>query len=313
MPTIDRQRRRVAIGSVIILAMMAIAVFVFSLNRIVEAMRDTYQIVGVFYEAPRLQVGSTVRLAGYPVGEVTRIELLPPGPGGSPPFAATLRLPARYREEIRADSRIRLTRQRLLSEPVVEIYPGTPTSPVLGPGDTLRALPPVRPGDVAARARAARAAFDTLFAAGRTLRAEVAATAAYRARLAAALEGVLTGVQELERSMRDGALAEFLEDPRWRGMLAQLEREVTALADVARERTRVLRGVEADTALAELVRRADRLAEQVGALRALLDAPLGFPQRWESDSALIEAIASTRAHLDSLIDVTRRRPWRYFF
>lgn len=313
MPAVDRQRRRVATGMLIILAMGGAAVLIFSLNRIVEAVRDTYQIVGVFYEAPRLQVGSTVRLAGYPVGEVTRIELLPPGPEEVPPFAATLRLPIRYREEIRTDSRIRLTRQRLLSEPVVEIYPGTLTSPILPPGDTLRALPPIHPGDVAAMARTVRASFDTLLGEGKALRTELQTTAAYRERLRAALEGARARVRELERTVQEGPLTSFLDDPRWRRSLAKLELDVATIVDAARERARTARGAETDAALTELVSRAERLTAQIRALQALLDAPLGFPERWESDPAIREAITSTRAHLDSLIEITKRRPWRYFF
>lgn len=313
MPTVDRQRRRAAIGAVLILAMAAVAVLIFSLNRIVESTRDTYKIVGVFYEAPRLQVGSTVWLAGYPVGDVTRIELLPPGPEEVAPFAATLRLPTRYREEIRADSRIRLTRQRLLSEPVVEIYPGSPATPILAPGDTLRALPPVHPRDVAARARAARATIDTLFAAGKALRVEIERTATHRERLRVAVEGARAEMSELDRTVREGPAAEFLDDQRWRSSLAKLELDVGAIVDAAQERARTVRGAGVDSALAELVRHAERLEAEIGALRALLDAPLGFPQRWESDPALLDAIAATRAHLDSLIEVTRRRPWRYFF
>lgn len=301
------------IGLAIMVAMLATAILIVALNRIIEATRDTYLIVGIFYEAPRLRVGSVVRLAGYPVGEVTRIELLPPNHESIPPFAATLRIPTRFRGEIRRDSGIRLVRQRLLGEPVVELRPGTLGSLVLQPGDTLRARPPIRPATLAAMASAARASFDTLVAEGQVLRAEFQATAELRERIRVNLERAQVELMAFERQLEEGPLAEFLADSAWRLSLARIERELGAIADAARARARTVRDAEYGAALAELIRRAEEVADRIAALRALLNATSGFPWRWEADPALRQAIATTRAHLDSLIEVTRRKPWRYFF
>lgn len=314
MPTVDRQRRRVVIGRILILGMMALAALIFGLNRLFEALRDTYLIVAVFHEAPRLHVGSMVRLAGYPAGSVVRIELLPPGTlEETPPFAATLRIDTRHRELIRRDSELRLVRQRLMSAPIVELYPGTTESPILRPGDTLRAPPPIRPRSLIATARTVRASFDTLIAEGKSLRAEFEVMAEFRATAWEALEDLAAEFGVLERGLADGPLGEFLAEPGWRQSLQRIEAEATAIAELARERVGVVRGPELGAALEEFARRADETARRVAELRELLDAPLGFPKRWEEDNAIREAAAAARAHLDSLIEVTRRRPWRYFF
>lgn len=314
MPAGVRQGRRAAIGAAIIIAMIAAAIFIFYLDEIIRSTRKTYSIVGIFYEAPRLRAGSPVRIAGYPVGQVTRIELLPPSRDSIPPFAATLLLPTRLQDELRRDSRIRLQRQRLMGESVVELTPGTPASPILRPGDTLYALPPLRTADLKVMASRVQSSIDTLLAEEAALRERARPLTAVAKRLHLDLIAARAELQQFERAVRTGPLATFLADSSTTRMaLERVAALAGEIADQARSRAATLGEAQYRPALESLARRADELGEEIGLLRRLLEEPRGFPGRWEEDPALRNAIAETRAKLDSLIELTRRKPWRYFF
>lgn len=313
MPAGVRQGRRVATGVAIIVALIAAAIIIFYLDAIIASTREQYRIVGIFYEAPRLREGSPVRVAGYPVGQVTKIELLPPGGESIPPFAATLRLPARIRNEIRRDSRIRLQRQRYMGESLVELTPGTATSPVLLPWDTLYAQPPVQAIDLVARARAVRSSIDTLLQEEAALRARAEPLSAVADRVQAELGAARDEFRRFERYFDTGPLAAFLRDTTERRALERVAGLAGEIAGRARARLATLEEAGYRPALESLARRADALREDVERLRALLEEPRGFPGRWETDPALREAIERTRANLDSLIEITRKKPWRYFF
>src|SRR5690606_18924745 len=46
-------------------------------------------------------------------------------------------------EQIRADSRVRLRLQGLMGDRFLDIEPGSPEAPILGPGETVRSVPAV--------------------------------------------------------------------------------------------------------------------------------------------------------------------------
>jgi ABC-type transporter Mla subunit MlaD len=313
MPSGVRQGRRIAIGAALIVGLIAAAILIFYLEAILRSSRDTYSIVGIFFETPRLRIGSTVRIAGYPVGEVTRIELLPPDGDTIPPFAATLRVPVRLRTELRRDSRIRLQRLRFMGEPVVELTPGTIAAPILQQGDTLRAQPPIRTATLVEMAGALQSAIDSLLADEAVLRRRAESLAPLAARLRSDLAGARAEFQAFERQLRAGPLPDFLEDTTWRRTLRELAARATEIETLARARVATFSDTLQRPALESLARRAGALRAEIDALRALLESPLGFPRRWEEDPALRNAIEATLARLDSLIEISRRKPWRYFF
>lgn len=313
MPYEARQSRRVAIGLLLTAAIMAAIVLVFFSQAIVDAARGTYEIVVIFYEAPRLRGGSMVQLAGFRVGEVTKIEVLPPNDTMAAPFAATVRVPERVSAQLRRDSRARLRRNRPMGEPIVDLIPGTPYSPVLRPGETLYASPPVRAGELVALGKEVRSAIDSFFMEEKAIRGSVALLAERSDRIRREMMEISAAFARLESHLDDGPLPEFLADPGWResltrmgGLIDEIERLVRARAATVDE-TEALQSVEA------LELRIGEIRAAVARLGSLLEESGGFPGRWEYDPALREAIAATRAQLDSLIEITRRRPWRYFF
>jgi hypothetical protein len=270
-------------------------------------------MVGIFFEAERLQNGSAVRVAGYALGVVTKIELLPPDGDSVPPFAATIQLPSWIRSRIRHDSRIRLERPRPMGDPVVELTPGTPESPIVQPGDTLYARPPLRTATIVELAGELRGAIDSLLADERVLRERSRPLAARRARLERELTAIHGDLLAFEQKLRVSPLAEFLADTTSRATLVRIGAQAGEIGELARARSATLSDTLYRPVLESIAGRATALHEEIGRLRELLEAPLGFPTRWEEDPALRNAIEVTRARLDSLIELTRRKPWRYFF
>lgn len=308
-----RQTRRLLIGALLIVAIIAAWIIVFFLGGIVRSARDTYSIVGIFFETPRLRTGSPVWVAGHAVGVVTRIELLPPSGDSIPPFAATLQLPTYVRPEIRRDSRLQLRKPRPMSDPVVDLVPGSPASPVLQPGDTLRAQPPIRTEALIARGREVRREIDSLFTEGAMLRGQTQRPAALARSIAAELTSAHTEFLALAERIEAGPLPEFLADTTWRRSLERLAGLAMEIDSLAHARVAVLSDTLYRSALESLARQAGALQSEVAEIRAILNEPRGFPGRWERDPALRDALEATRAHLDALIEFTRRHPWRFFF
>src|SRR5690606_31471221 len=95
---------------VIIVVLLAAATLIFLIDRIRMRLRDTYTIVGVFHEIGRVDEGATVWLAGFPVGRVTGVELLPPERRTDAGYAIDLELPVENRALVRGDSEVRILR-----------------------------------------------------------------------------------------------------------------------------------------------------------------------------------------------------------
>lgn len=307
-----RQGRRALGGALLILLLVAVAVAIFLLDDIRQALTGTYTIVGVFPDARALRPGAPVWIAGRPVGEVAAVEPLPPGGDGAGRFAATLRLPAARASLVRRDSELGVAPPRLLADPVVNIMPGTPTAPQLAPGDTLVARPERTLARTIAAADTLRAAFDSLLAAGRELETHARRRAPAAEAAARSLGSAARELDALAATIETGPLAGFTAD----STLASLDRAGAALDTAAalfRTRAAELRDPRLAGAFRRLGARAAGVQRSIRELHRLLSEPYGFFGRWERDPALREALRATRAQLDSLIAEARKRPGRFVF
>lgn len=313
MPTRGRQGRQVAIGAAIIAALTLVALLIFFLSDILRHARDTYHLVAVFEQAPRLRVGSEVWIGGYPVGHVARIEFLYPDPDGGGRLALILEIPTRFRSFIRRDSYVRVSGYRLLGDPAVDVVPGSPDQPQLQPGDTLRAFPHLTLDQLLAKGNAARAALDSLRASVAALDPLVRARAPSFARAGAALDAARAEYGRLAEQFDGGALELFLQDSAWRASLARLEAASRQIRDALRQARRPTPTGDPGAALQGLVRRTEPLSQQLDHLKALLAHPDGSLGRLAQDSALVTALRRARAQLDSLAAEARADPLRFIF
>ena len=156
-----RQRSRAWKGTALLLFLFGCALFIFFLDDVLAAFERRYSIVVVMESAPRLVKGSPVWIGGKRVGVVSNVVFLPTDADSTSTVALTLELPRKYRELVRADSRVRVTSARRIGEPVVDLQPGNRDAAPLTAGDTLRLHRGRSIAELTARARAVRIELDT--------------------------------------------------------------------------------------------------------------------------------------------------------
>jgi len=315
-----RQGRPSATAYLLALALAAAAMLVFFLDDIIRSRQKTYEIVGLFPELDGIDKGSEVRVAGRAAGRVAGVEILPPDHDSIPVYAVRIELPTAVRALVRRDSEIRIFTTGPFGTPAVGIVPGTAAAPGLEPGDTLRARPRPRIATLLAEARATVAAVDALRSQAALLGARIDAVAPDLRRLAAEARGARDEFDAFTRNVDEGPLAAFLADSAGLRILDRIGGAAARIAEAAHELTHGDLAAAASAerapispALRRLALRADTLGARIAELRALLEQTPGASDRWERDRAIRDALAATRAQLDSLIAETRRRPWRFFF
>jgi len=308
-----RQGKRALQGSTIIIALLALATGIFLLDDIIARLRSSYELVAVLPEAPRLAAGSRVWVGGNDVGEVRSVSLLPSRGDSSTRVALALRLPGRVREQVRRDSRVRITAVNLLSTPVLDISPGSARASRLSPGDTLRGARAADRTAVLARAAALRASVDSALAGLSALRAPAARRLAALEQVTRQLADARLGYQQLRRDLEANPL---LNGVRSGELSASLGRSRARLTEVLASLGEVQRRAQASGLsgnAAGMVARAEALQRSLSALQATMHEQGGTMERLARDSALVRALAGARAQLDSLLADTRRNPLRYVF
>lgn len=314
MVTGRRQGRRAVGGALLILATIGICAFIAFLDDIIEAFTDGFSIVGVFPEATALDAGTPVWIAGRPAGAVTRVEMLRPGAAGQDRFAATLRIRSAHAPLLRRDSELTLMTPRLLSDPVVNLMPGSVTAPPLAPGDTLVARRPLTPRQVLQRVDTVRRALADLELERRQLAVRTNEMRPAMQAAADALQGAGEELQSLALAAEHGSLSRLSGDTAVHATLARIRAAAGEIASRAEARIARTRDPALADALRRLSARADTLGAHVDALRAMLQTePHGFSARWQTDPALRNALAGVRVQVDSIVAEARRAPWRWVF
>jgi ABC-type transporter Mla subunit MlaD len=305
-----RQRKRTWYGSAIIVLLTALALFIFFLDDIVARFERRYAIVILMQRSPvGLGAGSPVWIGGKEVGTVTAVGFLPSGPDTLAHVAVTVDLPRAVRHQVRADSHVRLTSDRMIGEPALDLVPGTPVAPIVLPGDTLRVVQRKSFADLSRDAAAVRAQLDTTIRALHQLMPQLRSRARQARRAFAAFHAVMTGARDLRRAVFASPTMSLLGDAALGGSRAH-----------AAELARLLRVWQRTATGGELRAAADRLELHAAALRAQLDdmaaslqAGNGSLGRAQRDAPLRRALDATRVELDSLIAETKRNPLRFMF
>jgi ABC-type transporter Mla subunit MlaD len=309
-----RQRRRPLIGGAIVGALLAAAMLIFFLEDILNAFERRYEIVALLPDAPGLVPGSPVWVGGKVVGEVLDVGFMPSGADSLDRVRLTLRLPRRVQDQVRRDSQLRVTAASLMGEQVVAVTPGTAAAAVLREGDTLRLQKRPTGAELASRAAAVKQDFDAVMVELQALGPVVNARMAEAQRAFAGMDAAIAEAGRIGADLgRNQGLA-LVQDPAFSASLARARESVAALpASFATLRERAGPGGELGPALAQLQARADTLRAQLDAAAALLEQPDGFPGRFRSDPALLNAVHAARASLDSLVAEVSRNPLRFVF
>ncbi len=301
-------------GLLLILAITGLAVLIFFLETIQRKAQDYFHVVAVLPQGKDLKAGTPVWIAGKEVGRVLRIAVMPATADTLADVAAVLQVPEKYRDMIRLDTRLRMTKATLMSKPVLDLVPGSPAAPRLGPMDTLR-LPPFT-ATALAMAQAKR-----LFVDLDSLLAEANQVATLAGERPASLERIRRNVQAARATSGrlaagDGSLPRLLHDS---VLTTRLERVAARSGRIAGQLRARLDALSPDTAAggapptADVRLRLARLAERLDSLQSALDGTSGTLGRLRRDSAISIAVEGVRSALDSLIAVTKANPFRIFF
>jgi hypothetical protein len=311
-----RQPHREIIGLIIILVMIIMAVSIFFLDDIRSALKDTYQLVAVFRDAPRLRPGSLVWIAGRNTGRVDKVELLPPSSDSMKRVAIRLELPRDVQHILTRGTQLRLTSARLIGDPVVDLTPG-PAGPPLQEGDTLLLTAPERTtAELMAEFTTVRASLDTLLSDARSLRTRVDRRAVQLRRVQAQASQAGAELSELQRQLDSGTgtLGLLMNDPEWSRTLERVQSNGLLI----KEATRTAQD-RANAALGDSIRREKlmrdmrELSLQISTLQKLANSPNGYFGRSQRDSALAKAMHGARAQLDSLMTEAKKNPMRFVF
>lgn len=136
-PPRREERRKVRIGLGLMAAVAVLAIAIFMLDTALRAFSEGPRVTVLATAAPGLGPGSTVWVAGRPVGRVLSVGFRPPGSG---PDNVVIRAVLQRGTEpiLRADATAEIRSAALLEPVIVVIDPGSPDAPPWSFDDTLR-------------------------------------------------------------------------------------------------------------------------------------------------------------------------------
>lgn len=306
---------RIGIVAAIALAAASLAVLFFA--RVGGLRGDTINVFLRVGAARGLMKGSEVWVGGKRVGRVADIRFLPPRGPDTDALVVVMEVLERHRQTIRRDSRAQIRPgARMIAAPVVAIGPGSPGSPAIGEGDTIRA-----------RAQVDYEAITSRF--GEVTRE---------------LPGVIADVKRVDQQFRNpgGTIGAFGSERGAVELKAVRERSGRIAASLSRGRGtlgRLLSGRGALMARAEsAIARADSVQQlfvspenavgrfrrdttlktavadiqnELSIVRAMLDEARGTAGRVMNDRAINEALLEAEREMGAIMADIRRRPLRY--
>ncbi|HUF11967.1 MAG TPA: MlaD family protein [Longimicrobiales bacterium] len=302
-------------GLLILLGLAALAVLIVSLDEIEEGRVKTVDVAAELPESEGLAAGAAVWIAGYQVGEVVSVALLPPaggdgnGDGDGSRIVATVRLPADHLRLLRTDSRAHLTAASLMGDAILEFSPGSVHAPRLTAGDTIpAAYGPDQMKLALGTARGVLVELDTLAQRLRHI------AGLYRERrpmldeLSRSIEVASAGLDRTARSLEEGPLPAALADAR---LGERFDRVRAALARIEQGLGRYSTGVLGEN-VAGAQARADSLRAEIALLDSAAADVSGFLGRFQADSAIGVATGRASAQMDSLAREVMSNPLKFF-
>lgn len=308
----DERRRRTRIGLALMAGIVVVSVVVFFLDAIERATSEGPRVRVLAAAAPGLEPGSTVWVAGRPVGRVLSVGFRPPGEVEGGVFIIEAVLERGIDPILRADASARIQSSGLLEPEIIAIDPGTTSAPRWNFADTLRT-----PTDYLTE-EDLRAMADTLLEMRAGIAADVRALRERIRRGGGTLAALEANPEVLETAgERAERLRRLVEEELPEGTLARLARDTLIASRVGRIRGRLARfdslterrdamhGLEASTRALDALRlRMTRISER-------LEAGEGTAGRALVDDEIARQMALLRARLDSLVVELVRHPSRW--
>ena len=309
-----RSRRHAGVGFIWIAVVATTSLAVFFLSDVLRATQEGPRITIAAAAAPGLEPGSTVWVAGRPIGRVLEVQFRPPDPASRDNVIIHAVLERAVDDVIRIDASVSIRPSGLLEPVVVSIRPGTPALPPFDFTDTLRAvsddldqeyvlelLDSLRDAGTRLTDRAGQMArvLDDPSGSLSALASNESLRAALRRDLAR-LRDVL--VRDLER----GSLGRLMTDSLIPARLDSVRARLAILSDAPGTE-----GEEDRMRLKGLADHVDGLLNRIALLEARLDASEGTAGRALRDREIQDQLALLRARLDSVVAELSARPDRW--
>lgn len=308
-----RPRRRAGAGFVWIAVIATVSIGVFFLDEVLRATQEGPQVTIAAAAAPGLEPGSTVWVAGRPVGRVLEVLFRPPDPASRDNVIIHAVLQRAVGDVIRADASVSIRPSDLLEPVVVSIRPGTPGFPPFDFADTLRTVPETLNQEYvlelldSLRAAGHRLS-DRAGELGRTLEepgGTLSALAADEA-LRSALRRDLTHLRQiLVDDVRRSSLGRLLTDSLMPARMDSVRARLATLSE------RSGANAEDRVHLEDLAGRLDGLMTRITRLQTRLDAGEGTAGRALADREIQDQLALLRARLDTVVAELAARPDRW--
>ena len=316
MPRIQNWRSLLP-GLLALAATVLIAIAVLTFARVGALHGSSIRLYSTMAEARGVMKGTPVWLNGQTIGQVAKVEFLPPRGDTLANVVVVMDILKKYARFVSVDAQAQVRAGgTLIGAPVIYLSSAPANARLVHEGDTLRSLPQGDPEGVASQIALASRDFPAIIENVKQLRTDLESARGTGGALlnddALRVDIVLQrGSSLADRALRGRgtvarALAPGRESAAGRAQAA-LARVDTLRAFIGSDRT-VLGRVRRDSTLARTV---SSLRDEVSVTRALLNEPRGTAGRVLRDSALTRQLGSAEKELGVLLADLRAHPLRY--
>ena len=309
------QSRKVTAGISIAAVLLALTLLVFFAPNVARIFQPSLRIVALMDDAGALKDNAGVWIAGRPVGLVESVKFRSIQSDSTERIAVTLRIPRKYASLVRRDSEARITSQRMIGRPVIDIAPGSPAAPQLQDMDSIRVRPHRTLEEILDKTKLLNDSFEALFAEMHAAKRPAERRVADLDRMERQFSASIEGMKQLVDALDESPIA-VLSSPQWKRAINSLSangKSLTTQLQSAANRARAAHS-EARPSLDRLASRADTISSLLAGIKAqVAETGGGLLLRAQRDSAIVAGLHEARVQLDSLIAQTKRNPLRFWF
>lgn len=316
MPRI--QNWRSLLPGLIAIAVIVVGVIaVLSFARVGALHGSTIRVYSSMAEARGVMKGTPVWLEGQPVGQVVRVEFLPPSSDSNATVLVVMDLLKRDVKYIRRDAVAQITSGgTLIGAPVVYLGTTASNAPLLAEGDTLHSIAQGDPEGVASRIAMASRDFPAIIANVKDLRQQLGSVHGTTGALLNddALRIDLArsrGTRLADRALHgNGTIGRVLNGGTTRATARAQHAlsEVDSLRALVTSQQSVIGRFRRDTSL---MRTVTSLRNEVSLAKAMLDEPRGTAGRVLHDSVVFRQLTAAEKELAGIMADLRAHPMRY--
>jgi ABC-type transporter Mla subunit MlaD len=310
----ERSQNRSALkGGLIMLGIVAFCISIFFISDWRQRVRRHTELVVLTSNASWITPGSPVWIGGFEVGSVKGIQIRGAETDSAERVAIRVRVPRKYAVQVRRDSYARMTSRRLVSKPVIDLLPGSPSAPAIRDGDTLRMQPSGSIEGLMKRAIRVSINFDEMFKEVSKMKGPATHREDEIKRLNANFQNLSGELRDFMGTIEAGPLNDMSAIGDLLASLTHTSAQFSRALHIAAERARVARN-DAEPSLRRLSARADSISNVIAGLnRQVAQTGGGLLLRAQRDSAIVKGLHRAKTQLDSLMAESKRNPLQFWF